>query len=252
MIPSMAHALVNAGADAVLGWARPVYDTTGVFAATQLYRALATGRTLLEAVAAARREMLRKFLQNPNQAACSDWHLLRIYQGVRETTALVTPLKTPNREQIKRKAPESEFLDAQGNIKVAGASSFFGRRREMQRCLKALAYPGDYYGVFLHGIGGYGKSTIAARLCRRHEAQNAGFERVVLIGPVDEARLRQRLSDKFGGIPEVIEILNRPKIEFKHQLAGFFNIIESQGRPLLAAACYRRVAFPGSSLFRAR
>jgi len=233
MIPSMAHALVNAGADTVLGWARPVYDATGVFAATQLYQALATGRTPLEAVGTARRDMLRKFFQNPNQASCSDWHLLRAYQGVRDTAALVTPLRTPKREKLKRNAPEPEFLDAQGNIKVAGASAFFGRRREMQRCLKALAYPGDHYGVFLHGIGGYGKSTIAARLCRRHEALNPGFEQVVLFGPVDEARLRQRLSDKFGGIPEVIEILNQPKIEFKHQLAAFFNIIESKDRRLL-------------------
>jgi tetratricopeptide (TPR) repeat protein len=232
-IRSMAHALVNAGADAVLGWAQPVYDSTGIFAATQLYRALATGETTLDAVAAARREMLREFLKDTDQAHCSDWHLLRLYQGVRDTAALVTPLKTPKREQIKRKAPEADFLDADGNVKVAGASAFFGRRREMQRCLKALAYPGDHYGVFLHGLGGYGKSTIAARLCRRHEAQNPGFERVVLIGPVDEARLRQRLSNKFGGIPEVIEVLNQPKIEFKHQLAAFFNIIEGQGRRLL-------------------
>ena len=232
-VPSMAHALVDAGADAVLGWAQPVYDSTGIFAATQLYRALATGETPLDAVAAARREMLRTFLRDTNQDFCSDWHLLRIYQGAPETAALVTPLRTPKREQIKRKAPEADFLDAEGNIKVAGASAFFGRRREMQRCLKALAYPGDYDGVFLHGIGGYGKSTVAARLCRRHEAQNPGFERVVLIGPVDEDRLRRRLSDKFGGTPEVIEILNRPKIEFKHQLAGLFGIIESQGRRLL-------------------
>ena len=118
-------------------------------------------------------------------------------------------------------------------MKVAGASAFFGRRREIQRCLKALAYPGDYYGVFLHGIGGYGKSTIAARLCRRHEAQNPGFERVVLIGPVDESRLRQRLSDKFGDIPEVIEILNQPKMAFRHQLKGLFDIIEGKDRRLL-------------------
>ena len=232
-IPSMAHALVYAGADAVLGWAQPVYDSTGIFAAKQLYRALATGETTLDAVAAVRREMLREFLKDTRQAACSDWHLLRLYQGVRDTAALVTPLRTPKRGQIKVKPPEADFLDAEGTVKVANASAFFGRRREMQRCLKALAYPGDYYGVFLHGIGGYGKSTIAARLCRRHEALNPGFERVVLIGPVDEARLRQRLSDKFGGIPEVIDILNQPKIEFKHQLAGFFNIIEGQGRRLL-------------------
>ncbi len=230
-IPAMAHALVNAGADAVLGWARPVYDAAGIFAATKLYRLLATGEPVLEAVASTRREMLAKFLQDPNHASCSDWHLLRIYQGVREMPALVTPLKHPKREKIKRKLPETEFLDAEGNIKVA--SDVFGRRRETQRCLKALADPGDYYGVFLHGIGGYGKSTIAARLCRRHEALNPGFERVVLIGPVDEDELRRRLSDKFGGIPEVIETLNQPKMAFKHQLTGFFNIIEGQDRRLL-------------------
>ena len=232
-VPSMAHALVNAGADAVLGWARPVYDSTGIFAATELYRALATGETPLAAVATTRREMLRTFLKDTKEAFCSDWHLLRIYQGVPETAALVTPLKTPKRERIKRKAPEAEFLDAEGNVKVAGASAFFGRRREMQRCLKALAYPGDYYGVFLHGIGGYGKSTVAARLCRRHEAQNPEFERVVLVGPVDENRLRLRLSDKFGEDPEAIEILNRPAIAFKQQLKGLFELIERKGRKLL-------------------
>jgi len=181
--------------------------------------------------------MVRTFLKDTRQEFCSDWHLLRLYQGVREgsanTAALVTPLKTPMREQIKRRAPEDEFLDAEGHIKVAGASAFFGRRRELQRCLKALAYPGDHYGVFLHGIGGYGKSTVAARLCRRHEAQNPGFERVVLIGPVDEDRLRRRLSDKFGGMAEAIEILNQPKMEFRHQLTEFCNIIENKGRRLL-------------------
>src|ERR1017187_9561958 len=233
MIPSMAHALVNAGANAVLGWARPVYDATGIFAAKHLYWALATGETPLEAVAGTRREMVREFLKDTHQKPCSDWHLLRLYQGVPETAALVTPLKTPKREQIKRRVPEADFLDAEGNVKVAGASAFFGRRRQMQRCLKALAHPGDYYGVFLHGIGGYGKSTIAAHLCRRHERLNPGFEWVVLVGPVDEAGLRRRLVDKFGGIPEVIEILNRPKIEFKHQMAGFFQIIEGQDRRLL-------------------
>jgi hypothetical protein len=232
-MPSMAHALVNAGAGAVLGWARPVYDTTGIFAATQLYRALATGETPLDALAATRRQMVRTYLQNTAQAFCSDWHLLRIYQGARDMTSLVTPLKSPNRERHKRKAPEPEFLDLDGDIKVAGASAFVGRRREMQRCLRALACPGDHFGVFLHGLGGYGKSTIAARLCRRHEALNPSFERIVLIGPVDEARLRQRLSEKFGDIPEVIEILNQPKIEFRHQLKGFFAIIEGKGRLLL-------------------
>lgn len=146
VIPSMAHALVNAAADAVLGWARPVYDSTGIFPATHLYRALATGQTPLEAIAATRREMLREFLKDTRQARCSDWHLLRMYLGVREAdaglAALVTPLKTPGREQIKRRAPEAEFLDAQGTVKAAPASAFFGRRRELQRCLRPWPFRG--------------------------------------------------------------------------------------------------------------
>jgi hypothetical protein len=97
MVPSMAHALVNSGAGAVLGWALPVYDDTGIFAATELYRALATGATLQEAVADARRNMLRTFLQQPTQPY-SDWHLLRIYQASPDTPALVTPLMTKGRE----------------------------------------------------------------------------------------------------------------------------------------------------------
>jgi tetratricopeptide (TPR) repeat protein len=233
MIPSMAHALVDAGADAVLGWARPVYDRTGAFAATELYKSLARGESLPDAVAATHREMLREFLEHPEEPFCSDWHLLRIYQGVRETASLVTPLNTAKRARIRRRPPEEEFLDAERKVKVAAAPAFFGRRRELQRCLKALAYTSDYYGVYLHGIGGYGKSTIAARLCRRHAAQNPGFEQVVLVGPVDEARLRQRLGDKFGGMPEAIEILNQPKTAFKHQLAEFFKIIEGKDRRLL-------------------
>jgi hypothetical protein len=229
----MAHALVNVRADAVLGWARPVYDSTGIFAATRLYSQLATGATVFQAVAGARRQMLRAFREDPSQSFCSDWHLLRLYQGVPDTAALVTPLKTRGRERIIRRAPEADFLDAEGRMKVAGESGFFGRRRQMQRCLRALADPGDYYGVFLHGMGGYGKSTVAARLCRRHEALNPGFERIVLIGPVEEARLRQRLSENFGGIPEVIDALNQSKVEFKHQLAAVFRILENAGRRLL-------------------
>jgi tetratricopeptide (TPR) repeat protein len=221
MIPSMAHSLVNAGAGAVLGWARPVYDTTGIFAAERLYHQLSTGESIVDAVAATRREMLREFLAHPDRPHCSDWHLLRIYQGVRDIPALVTPLRTPRREQIRRRPAESEFLDADGKVKVAKDTGFFGRRRELQRSLQALADPGDYYGVYLYGIGGYGKSTIAARLCRRHEALNPDSRRVVLVGPVDEFRLRQRLSDKLGDQPQAVEILNQP-IAFKHQLKRLF------------------------------
>ena len=232
-VQSLAHALIEAGAPTVLGWARPVRDDTGILAATELYRALAVGETLPQAVSAARRRMLEEFHKGGDYPACPDWHLLRLYQSSKRASALVTPLKSPNRQRIKPRQPETDFLDASGNVKVAAASSFFGRRREIQRCLKALDDPSDHSGVFLHGLGGYGKSTIAARLCRRQEARDRNTGRVVLVGVVNEFHLRQKLSDRFGTIPAAIEALNQPKTEFRHQLVSFLDTIENQDLNLL-------------------
>ncbi|MBM3737618.1 MAG: ATP-binding protein, partial [Acidobacteria bacterium] len=108
-----------------------------------------------------------------------------------------------------------------------------GRRRPLQRCLRALANPSDHYGVFLHGMGGSGKSTIAARLCRRHEAMNLGVQRAVIVGPLDEFRVRQKLSDRYGGMQPVVDELNRGGIEFKHQLKNVIEMVEEAGKPLL-------------------
>jgi CHAT domain-containing protein len=85
-VPSMAQALVKAGAGVVLGWARPVYDTTGITAAEALYEALATGATVEEAVIATYQKMLEK--ERP------DGHLLRIYRDTQQIQGLVTPLRT--------------------------------------------------------------------------------------------------------------------------------------------------------------
>ncbi|NJR19982.1 MAG: CHAT domain-containing protein, partial [Calothrix sp. CSU_2_0] len=108
-VPSMAQALVKAGAGVVLGWARPVYDRTGIVSATSIYQALATGETVEEAIITAHQEMqLQK---------CPDGHLLRIYRDTREIEELVTPLRTKGREKLKFKAAESEFLDENNIVK---------------------------------------------------------------------------------------------------------------------------------------
>ena len=129
-VPSMAQALVKAGAGIVLGWARPVYDRTGIVAAQALYQALATGATVEAAIKAAQQEMIEK--------ECTDWHLLRMYRDTRPIAELVTPLRTRNREKVKFTAPEQEFLDENNQVKVASRFEFVGRRRPLQRCLKAL------------------------------------------------------------------------------------------------------------------
>ncbi|MEH2123400.1 tetratricopeptide repeat protein [Nostoc sp.] len=225
-VPSMAQALVKAGAGIVLGWARPVYDRTGIVAAQALYQALATGATVEAAVKAAQQEMIDK--------ECTDWHLLRMYRDTRPIAELVTPLRTKNREKLKFTAPEQEFLDENNLVKVASRFEFVGRRRPLQRCLRALRETSDQIGVFIAGMGGLGKSTLAARLCTRVQTQRDNFARVVLIGPLDEIGLLNKLSNKFERFADVPTLLNEPKVSLKGRLQNFFAAIEKEhNQPLL-------------------
>jgi tetratricopeptide (TPR) repeat protein len=225
-VPSMAQALVKAGAAVVLGWARPVYDTTGITAAEALYEALATGATVEEAVIATHQKMLEK--ERP------DGHLLRIYRDTREIQGLVTPLRTKGREKLKFKAPETEFLDENNIVKVASRGEFVGRRKALQRCLKALRETSDEIGVFIAGMGGLGKSSLAARLCTRVQSQRENFERVVLIGVVDEVALINKLANKYQRYAGVPALLNEPGISLQGRLQNFFEAVETQhGKPLL-------------------
>ncbi|MDZ8223851.1 tetratricopeptide repeat protein [Nostoc sp. ChiVER01] len=225
-VPSMAQALVKAGAGIVLGWARPVYDNTGIVAAQALYQALATGATVEEAVKAAQKEMIEK--------ECTDWHLLRMYRDTRPIAELVTPLRTINREKLKFTPSEQEFLDENNLVKVASRSEFVGRRRPLQRCLKALQESSDQIGVFIAGMGGLGKSSLAARLCTRVQMQRSNFARVVVIGPLDEIGLLTKLSSKFERFADVPAFLNEPKVSLKGRLQNFFEAIEKEhNQPLL-------------------
>ncbi|MEH1913561.1 tetratricopeptide repeat protein [Nostoc sp.] len=225
-VPSMAQALVKAGAGIVLGWARPVFDRTGIVAAQALYQALATGASVEEAVKAAQQEMIEK--------ECTDWHLLRMYRDTRPIAELVTALRTKNREKLKFTAPEQEFLDENNQVKVASRFEFVGRRRPLQRCLKALQETSEQIGVFIAGMGGLGKSTLAARLCTRVQMQRSNFARVVVIGPLDEIGLLNKLSNKYERFADVPALLNEPKVSLKGRLQNFFEAIENiHNQPLL-------------------
>ncbi|MBD2487791.1 tetratricopeptide repeat protein [Aulosira sp. FACHB-615] len=225
-VPSMAEALVKAGAGVVLGWARPVFDRTGIIAAQALYHALATGATVEDAVKAAQQEMIAK--------ERSDWHLLRIYRDSRAIGELVTPLNTKKREKLKFTPPESEFLDENNIVKVASHGEFVGRRKALQRGMRALKQTSDDIGVFIAGMGGLGKSSLAARLCTRVQAQRPNFERVVLIGVVDEVGLINKLASKYERFAGVPALLNQPGISFKGRLQNFFEAIEDEhDKPVL-------------------
>ena len=251
-VPSMAQALVKAGAGVVLGWARPVYDHTGIVAAQVLYRELATGATIEAAVRETQQELWRQYQADPRQHRCSDWHLLRLYCSgqtgglgtgqssglgqpeARSQAALVTPLRTARRERLRLAEVENAFLDANRTVKVASRREFVGRRRPLQRCLRALRETSDQTGVWLAGMGGLGKSTLAARLCTRVQAQRPQMQTVVVVGVVDEVRLVNQLSSHYERFANIPALLNDLHVSLKGRLQNFFDAIEgTHDQPLL-------------------
>ena len=173
----MSEALVNVGAPAVLGWALPVADIAASVLASHLYSALATGTRIDEGVALARQRLFKK--KNPN------WHLLRLYSDATPLAPVVTRSATPGREPIRGRPASEDFLDPLGKSKVASREAFVGRRRLIQRCLTALRLPDasgqTHQAVLLHGMGGLGKSTLAARLCER---MSTTHQRAVWVGKI--------------------------------------------------------------------
>jgi tetratricopeptide (TPR) repeat protein len=177
---SLAAGLVAQGAPAILGWGRPVTDDGAIMAAMALYRALAEGYTLAEALALTYQELIG--------ANVPDWCLLRLYAELGAWEALVLPVE----DRLFQSPPEAntEFLDPQGLIKVAGKDGFVGRRRYLQRGLKALKSPQNL-GIWLYGLGGAGKSTIACRLLDRLSASD---RKLVITGTFDRVKLENLLS----------------------------------------------------------
>lgn len=77
----------------------------------------------------------------------------------------VTPVRTRGRKPAPPPTVATQFLDTAGTVKVPTRESFVGRRRQLQNCLRALKPPSEDIGVLIHGMGGLGKSSLAARLC---------------------------------------------------------------------------------------
>ncbi|MEE8170152.1 MAG: CHAT domain-containing protein, partial [Phycisphaerae bacterium] len=211
VLPSLCEAVVQAGGPAVLGWALPVRDDAATAAAAILYHHLAVGMRIDEAVARARAELFEQ--------KHDDWHLLRLYADATPLAELVTPAATKGRARLQLRQAQVEFLDAGSRGEVCPREKFVGRRRPIQRCLRVLRSKqgSDEYreGVLLHGIGGLGKSSLAARLCERMER----YQRFVWVGAIDELAVIGLLADRIAD-PKAGAILNEAKLTLKQRLRG--------------------------------
>ncbi|HEY1754205.1 MAG TPA: tetratricopeptide repeat protein [Bryobacteraceae bacterium] len=194
---SLAQDLLYRGFPSVMGWARPVFEISATVAAALLYQEISAGSTAEEALRHTLRELTRPG-SNGEPFQIPDWHLLRLFTTqVYSTAALVTPKATLKRMPFEPPHLDEGFLDKEKKLKVAGFQRFVGRRRALQRTLPALASESDKTGVIVWGMGGLGKSSLAARLCDRVERRNHQLRRAVLVGELDEKVLLNLLRNKY-------------------------------------------------------
>lgn len=181
VVPSLAASLVEQGCKAVLGWGRPVSDVSATEAAAYLYSKLAAGYQLSEALASTYQHLLHNKVEH--------WHLLRLYMRGTCPGAFVEPLG--DQVWLPDEPVHEQFLDPDGKVRVATPQEFVGRRRVLQHSLKALRSP-DKLGVILHGLGGVGKSTVAARLLERLQ----GYDKIFIYKHLDQDKLLNQLSEQ--------------------------------------------------------
>ena len=160
-LPGLARALLAHGVPAVLAMQAPVGDAYATALGARLYRALATAERPdpLDAVADARR-----LLETDRRAG----HLSARIDAEWATPALY--LRGPSLPLIDRSAPFEAIAPPPAptfatGVAVRRVGEFVGRRREGRRLLQSLRAP-DTAGILLRGLGGIGKSSLAAETLR--------------------------------------------------------------------------------------
>ncbi len=158
---SLAEALVSAGLPAVLGWDGSVADVVATAFAARLYDELEGRNDVADAVAAARRDLLNA----SEEGRRHDWHLARLWLGPRGGGSIVGG--QTRRTMMPATHGDKEYLVKEHQkVPVASHEMFVGRRRELQKALRALR-ESDHVGVLLHGMGRLGKSSLAFRIANR-------------------------------------------------------------------------------------
>ena len=190
-VPLMAEALLQEGATAVLSWDDRVRDESASVAAAKFYQELSMGQTITEALAETYQRLQGRILAGKS---VTGWHPLRFYVADTLPGALVTVPRTRGRKPAPAPTVADRFIDEQKRLRLIPRTEFVGRRRQLQNCLRVLKTDAEKIGVLLYGMGGVGKSAIAARLCHRL----SDFQTLVWWRQVDEGNFTNTLAEKLA------------------------------------------------------
>ena len=167
--PSFAAALIAYGAAAVIGTETAVTDVyaTRVFARIYEELALAEDPDVITAVAQARRTVQKQLSDSPDprdqrMARLGEWAVLTVLASAGSVT-VIDPSAAPADAEHRTGLPVARVPSG---LLSRDAGEFVGRRRAQRRWPAELLAQGAA-GVVLYGIGGVGKTTLAAELIRR-------------------------------------------------------------------------------------
>ncbi|MEV0480309.1 TIR domain-containing protein [Streptomyces sp. NPDC050508] len=161
----LARALLEHGVPAVLAMTEAVTDDYATELTAKMYQSLARAEhpNPLTALSRARRTLetrRRKLPENDPRAAWPEWATPTLFLAG-------PPLPLFDRtDGADKVAVVPEAVLDEGMV-VRKVGEFVGRRAELRRLLSALRDPGRA-GVLVHGIGGVGKSTLAAELLHHY------------------------------------------------------------------------------------
>ena len=189
--PSFAARLLRRGASVVIATETSVSDRYATRVFSRVYGHLAGASTPdpLTAVADARREVQRELaashLVKDKELACFDeWATLAVL-APHGSLRLFDPATT---EPIRARPAPSV-----GSLLARAPGEFVGRRPEQRR------WPGEFVGptlagIVLHGIGGAGKTTLAAELARRVLERDPARALAVISGATTPQTLLDQVS----------------------------------------------------------
>ena len=190
--------LVELGLPSVVAWGGSVGDHNATRFAQLIYQGLGRG----ESLGIAWSNALARFAQDPDQ---NDWHMPRLLISESSDMDACFCAGHVSRRQIDPSSwAETGFLGHNRLVPIATFEQFVGRRRELQRSLKALKTPGQI--LLLQGSGNLGKSSLAGRLLRRL----GNHHHIVVHGQFTDDELAERIRDAYAlGADEPIFPLKR-------------------------------------------
>ena len=179
---SFAAAMGAHGASAVIGTETSVTDTYATRLFAHLYGRLARSRDpdVIAALADARREVQHELETSPDKrdnvlAGLGEWAVVTVLAA----SSAVTVLDPGITDKVPR-PPEPPQI---AGLAARGPWYFVGRRAEQRAWPKDLTSPG-VAGIVVHGIGGAGKTTLAAELTARIHDREPGRILISMRGPL--------------------------------------------------------------------